>query len=524
MVCEGKEYTVTEVEGFEGRRIETVSFPSSLRKINSNAFSNNNLTSVSFPEGLKEIIGAFSNNRLTEVQLPESLEYLYNPFSGNDIKSITIPENVKYCYLHEMDLSYLCIKSTPPDDSSLYLSGIGGEDNKIEEIVLGPSDDEFDKLIEVECDRLTIKRPFSGSIHGIHDQLLYEGDDIAVLPFGGYHIYWNDKGMRKFPEEIIVRGNRVEISPIINGTIDGTFIANSSPTEWLGMLDDVKKIDIQCADLKLESHAFANMKSLGSLNLDVSSTCELGSGMLYNCNELRNIRLPSIDGLPIGALQNCKSLQELSVPASARFINSLALRGCDALHKIEIEPSAEPLVVGVGTVVEIKLQELTLGREVVSGDMPFYGLKSLAKLTIAANVTELPDYAFADCSNLKEIYCESSIAPKIKPNTFRGVSREKCKVYVTGDDGDYRISDGWKEFFASVEDIHMQDEAISIYSSGDRLCVKSEKDIILAIYTSQGIEAIRQQIHQGENSFDLAEGYYIIVAGNKTYKYRHSAE
>lgn len=72
-------------------------FPDSVEKINTSAFDDNQLTSVSFGSGLRVIGGwAFDKNQLTEIHLPEGLvEIEYYAFRNNKLTSVHIPDSVQ---------------------------------------------------------------------------------------------------------------------------------------------------------------------------------------------------------------------------------------------------------------------------------------------------------------------------------------------------------------------------------------------------------------------------------------------
>lgn len=431
----GEKKTVVEIGGFEDKQIETLSLPNGIRKINAFAFSNNALTSIYLPDGLRIIDAhAFRNNKLENIKLPDSLRYMhYSAFAGNDLVSVNIPP-------------YL-------DDGFEFIGWFyeaGGADNTIENIEIGDSPQTLVGCLAVAANNLTIRRSveppnnYSGFCEGIKGTLVFEleGDSIRINP----QILMNSSAL---PNNIRIKADNVEI----NGSFS-TSLAYSSGRNLqrvFSSLKQVKQIDIDCSELKMDSNSFAYLSGLQSVNFNINSVLDMKPGAFYGCSSIESINLPEINGLPLGSLQNCISLRSLLIPSTCRYINSLALKGCENLKEVEIAPNSEPLIIGTQTFKQLNVEELILGREVASADMPFFGIETLRKLTIRDNVTSLPDYAFANCKNLKEIYCESSIAPKIGSNTFNGVSRTECKVFVRGDDGNYRESDGWKEFFSSVD-------------------------------------------------------------------------
>jgi hypothetical protein len=84
---------------FNGKGLTSVVFDAGngLLRIHSRAFQNNELSSVTLPEGLQSIdVRAFNDNNLTEITLPKSIKIIeQNAFTGNNITKITIGENVE---------------------------------------------------------------------------------------------------------------------------------------------------------------------------------------------------------------------------------------------------------------------------------------------------------------------------------------------------------------------------------------------------------------------------------------------
>ena len=83
---------------FKGKGLTSVAFDEgiSLVQIHARAFQNNELSSISLPNGLEKIdVRAFYNNNLTEITLPTSVKTIQlNAFDGNDIRKVSIGSDV----------------------------------------------------------------------------------------------------------------------------------------------------------------------------------------------------------------------------------------------------------------------------------------------------------------------------------------------------------------------------------------------------------------------------------------------
>jgi len=485
-----------------------ISIPSSLThdgkeypivEIGDNAFSNKNISTVDIPEGITTIDdAAFSNNYLRDVVLPQSLTSLsHNAFWGNDLTSVNLPSNINI---------------RADSWGNTFFEGAGGEDNTIEKVIIEYSDVPFEGNIAVKCGSLILKRQWNGYCAGIIDSLYVEGDNLTVSS----QIVEDEL----FPKTITFKGGNMELA---GSMVDAAYMRNYATGRYLVMQGSarVKEININCENLKFGNRAFSNFSSLDNMNISVSGTIETEGGLFYNCRSLKNIELPSLVEIKAGEFQNCTALESLVIPADCRSINNSALLSCSALKEITINPGDNPIIAGVGTFKQIPVETLTLGRNVISGDKPFYGLKSLKKLILTSEITELEDYAFAGCTELTEIWCESSTPPTIHNNTFQGVSRDKCRVFVKTNEDEYRETDGWDEFFASIKTTDIDKSDVKVESAGGILTISGFGEATLAIYSIDGTEVAAPRKVSCTYSASHPAGTYIIVVGQNAIKYKH---
>lgn len=472
-------------------------------EIGDGAFGSRDLTSVSIPEGITTIGAyAFSSNKLTDVVLPQSLTGIHRlAFDGNDLKSINLPPHAslidKYAYY------------------AGHFWGAGGDDNKIDNIIIEESAEPLTDYLEVSCGNLTLRRPWTGSIKygGVTDVLTLEGDNLTF----GVDCF---KYFAVMPRVINIRGGNIELTGSI---IDAPFdLSYNNGYKVIQAASLIKEINIDCTNFKCGLRTFSNMSAVTEFKPQVSGRLELGGGSFHNCEALASVELPTVSGIGTAMFQNCRNLGSFTVPGDCGYINSTAFHGCENLRKVVLSPGDAPLIVGTGTFEQMPLTELSLGRNVVSGDMPFYGLESLEKLTLTENITELPDYAFAGCDGLREIYCESATPPAIHPHTFQGVSRTECKVFVRSNEQEYAQTDGWDEFFASVETVPVDETSTNVSSHDGNLCIIGADNTTVAIYSTQGTELMSRRSVSGEVSIAMPAGIYIIVVGNRAIKYNHT--
>ncbi|MDP4202090.1 MAG: leucine-rich repeat protein [Bacteroidota bacterium] len=81
------------------------------------------------------------------------------------------------------------------------------------------------------------------------------------------------------------------------------------------------------------------------------------------------------------------------------------------------------------------------------------GKESLVKIRLPRSVLTFGDYAFANCSKLKEIQIDSEIPPEFSLLAFDGVDIHNCKLHVSQRAVDaYKDKEGWNHF-CIIEDL-----------------------------------------------------------------------
>lgn len=488
-------------------------------RIGEMAFARKNYKTVVVPEGIERIeYCAFLLNGVSYVRLPQTLTFLAGgAFQRCDLKSINIPPNIE-------------------QESTAFFDYAGGEDETINNVVIESADTEFKHSLDCRVDTLTVRRPWSGTCHGVNHKLTFDGSGLADYVIDLYC-------MRRFdvlPEVIEFTGDNITLinsEYSYNGSLTEISYFDTSIIDWVcysynkpdfekvdameTMTAQVHTVNINCNKFKAGRRTFSHFEGMTSFAVNAGEI-DVKRSTFANCSELSYVNMSPFKGLEDGMFQNCVKLSELIIAPACSYINGSAFMGCATLNKIEIAEGDSPFVIGAGAFKKIPLEDLTIRRNFVSFDAPFYNIATLSRLTLGEDVTELPDYAFAGCTGLREIYCDASTPPVIHPNTFKGVSRTECKVFVRDNEDGYKEADGWDEFFSSLEDVAYERDGISVTSSGRDLIVSGAAADRIVIYDFSGSEIDSQPYVSGRVSFTLPQGHYIIVAGNCAVKYFHN--
>ena len=157
-----------------------------------------------------------------------------------------------------------------------------------------------------------------------------------------------------------------------------------------------------------------------------NSVTSIGDWAFEFCSRLTSVTIPnSVTSIGNCAFYFCTSLTSVTIPNSVTNIGGSAFSGCSGLTSI------------------------TIGNSVTSiGDDAFYGCFGLTFITIPNSVTNIGMAAFQNCSNLATIYCMSSIPPIAYSDSFRGVSKSGCILYVPNESIEtYKSATGWSDFY-----------------------------------------------------------------------------
>lgn len=135
----------------------------------------------------------------------------------------------------------------------------------------------------------------------------------------------------------------------------------------------------------------------------------------------------------------------------------------DALKKVTISDGKKNLQMGYGMMYggegmfkRQPIQEAHLGRTIVSDASGlFRSNETLAKVTVGKNVKSLNSREFAYCSKIASITTNATVPPTCESGTFTDIDKKACKLTVPdGTVNDYKVAEGWKEFFNIVTGIN----------------------------------------------------------------------
>ena len=277
------------------------------------------------------------------------------------------------------------------------------------------------------------------------------------------------------------------------------------------------KIDLPSSIVYWGDNVFGGCTNLTEISIP-DKVKGIGVSMFYGCENLKQIIIPSnIETIDAGAFAGCKSLTEMVIPQSVRRIGDSAFKGCTSLRKIVIEDCSESI--GMGTngynnkalFDDNPIEEVYLGRNMSSSYwdgtqndyLPFYGKKTIKKLTIGAEVTNLWAYSFYGGNAIEDIYVMQENPMQLENYTFSSELYSKCRLNVPVNSVSlYASADIWRNFDKIVG---CTTGIQNVSSSLDSACVNYNLDGIVSNKGNRrGIKIIKNK-----------NGKYIKVFSDK---------
>lgn len=132
-----------------------------------------------------------------------------------------------------------------------------------------------------------------------------------------------------------------------------------------------------------------------------TGTVKIPSSLIFNG---RMLFVMSIDRY---AFWYCDGLISITIPNSVKTIPSFS--DCTNLKELIIENGGESLGMSSDTFDNCPLETVHLGRNLTySDESPFYGMKTLTRLTIGNGVNNIANETFEECTGLKELIFDYS--------------------------------------------------------------------------------------------------------------------
>ena len=376
--------TLTSIGSNAFRNIKAKKFKVSanLSSIGANAFYGSNVNSFDLSDTKVEAIGdyAFANcKKLSSIKLPKTLKTIGDgAFYSSTIKSVDVPQSVVSIGKAAFTdcLSLWKVKINNPQ-TNIYFEGKNSANNAIG----------FDS----KGNRITLK---SGS------RVQTECFVIIDAPVESKGFDYAEK------TSLIIMGD--DNNADVSGYVDYTY-----RTKW-HYFADTKTLYVEHGyDMKDAYVLHPNNKgtfyttdgrNLQDLNLQID-TLYLCSGVINPDYSFEAINPKYIRFSPtvknVGGFQNCGRLEVLTIPQTVQYISTNAFKNCRSLKKISLG--------GVKCVSNRAFENCTSLKEIDYGNVTsideraFYYCSGIEEINIPSTVTEISHNAFYNCVGVKKI-------------------------------------------------------------------------------------------------------------------------
>ena len=391
-------YPVTAIDSraFYNSNITSVTIPNSVRYIGKEAFEHCvNLTSVSLPDSITEISARLfmKCTSLNHVTIPNSVTVIQGEAFLDCYNLTDIIFSNSLCMIHTGDY--------------YALDGTGWYENQPDGVVYaGP-----------------VVYTYKGDMEEYADITLKEGTlGIADLAFNYCsltHI--------TLPNSLQYIGNYA-----FSGCTSLTNITLPNSLQYIG------------------NYAFNYCTSLTSVTLS-NSLQGIGEEALDGCTSLTSVSLPnSLQGIDDDAFNGCTSLTSVTLPNSLQSIDYEAFNGCTSLAHIKLPHSLQSIGYeafnGCTSLTNIIIPDSVNYIE----NHAFAGCTNLVRVSIGRGVYYM---AFLNCEKLSSIYSLATIPPNsdydaIVPETVYN----QATLYVpAGSINAYQKADEWNKFSKILE-------------------------------------------------------------------------
>lgn len=206
-------------------------------------------------------------------------------------------------------------------------------------------------------------------------------------------------------------------------------VGEAGPAAYTGDIKVPLNITYNGKTYKVTSIA-AVFKGSEITSIDVADgVTTISRGAFQGCLNLTSAKLPADLVTAQGDLFNgCTALKEITIPGTVKEWASNQLKDCKALSKITIAAGTTPLEISAATfggALPDSLVEVIVNRPIgvkytAMDSKPFRGVKTLQKVSLGGDLTDIPTSYFENCSALSSVEFTTDKVVTMGTNVFAG--------------------------------------------------------------------------------------------------------
>ncbi len=182
-------------------------------------------------------------------------------------------------------------------------------------------------------------------------------------------------------------------------------------------------VSVPASVTEIAAEAFAGNKEMETILFKGNRLESIGYRAFAECSGLKEIKIPdTVVTLDNGAFSNCTALEKVTLGSSLSQIGIGAFAGCDSLEKMELAKDNVDLTLDDDCLYDKDKTILYLMlpyREKETYSMPasvtdiaeyaFWNCSNVKTISLSSHLKEIPDYAFANCKSLTGISIPYSV-------------------------------------------------------------------------------------------------------------------
>lgn len=446
-------------------------------------FSNSLLTSIpsNVFNGCTNITSVELSSRITQIG--------EKAFCGCPISNLIIPTNV----LHIGKDSFDKLIALTIEDGDAKLS-IQGTFPLIERAYIG-------RPIEGACFQTTSIKSveFGNKITSVEDKMFYACYDLSSVQLGDNITTIGNSAFKSCISLSSVSTSSQSASNVVNlSNIKiikaSAFYRTALPSVHFDKIETIEsnafegckfsEVVFPTSTISIGNGAFSNVQNAKFLDFDIPikvdtpfsslETLYLGrnvSGNLVGKSPINNVEFgEGITEISAQMFENAVGINYLTLPHNINKIGRSAFRGCTGLKRITtraqfIDNSAFE---GCENLIIADIEGIS-----ILGSNAFAHCDKLEWMSMGDAVEAIENNAFLEDAALKSISCLSPIPPTCQSETFSGVNKWDCTIYVNIDKTkDFTNKDFWKDFLF-YEEVPMPDYLTSLPKPSSLAYVKS---------------------------------------------------